>query len=68
MATRLKVKEVANEKGLSMTRLSQRAEVAYNTVKRIYRDPYGTVTYQTLLKLAKALGVTVADLVEEVPD
>ena len=65
---RMRVKEVAEERGLSMTRLSQRSEVAYNTIKGIYRDPYRQVAYQTLDKLARALGVEVSDLVEVVPD
>jgi DNA-binding Xre family transcriptional regulator len=68
MAIRLRVKEVAEEKGFSMTKLTHRSELAYNTVRQIYRDPYRHVTYQTLDRLAKALGVQVSDLVEEVPD
>jgi DNA-binding Xre family transcriptional regulator len=68
MAIRLRVKEVAEEKGFSMTKLSHRSEVAYYTVHAIFKDPYRQVTYATLDKLAKALGVTVSDLVEEVPD
>jgi hypothetical protein len=41
MAVRLRVKEVAKEKGISMGKLQRDADVAYNTVKRMFKDPYG---------------------------
>lgn len=68
MRTRLRVKEVANIKGVSMTKLSQRSEVAYNTVRRIWRDPYTDVTLSTLRRLADVLGVNVSELLETIPD
>jgi DNA-binding Xre family transcriptional regulator len=68
MKTRLRVKEVAQEKGISLTKLSQRSEVAYNTVRRVWRDPFTDVTLSTLQRLADVLGVNVRELVESVPD
>jgi DNA-binding Xre family transcriptional regulator len=68
MRTRLKVKEIATSKGVSLTKLSQRSEVAYNTVRRIWRDPYTDVTLSTLQRLADVLGVGVNDLIETIPD
>ncbi len=68
MRTRLRVKEVANSKGISLTKLSQRSEVAYNTVRRIWREPYTDVTLSTLQRLADVLKVDVNELVESVPD
>lgn len=65
---RLKVKEIAEQKKVSMTRLSRIADVNYKTVHAIFTDPYRDVAYSTLDKLAKALGVTVPDLIENVPD
>ncbi len=65
---RLRVKEVALEKGVSMGKLSRTADVAYNTIRAIYRDPYREVTTTTLAKIAKALGVSVNDLLEDVPE
>jgi DNA-binding Xre family transcriptional regulator len=65
---RLRVKEVAQEKGFSLGRLSRASDVAYNTVKAIYRDPYKEVTTTTLNKLARALGVPTTDLFEDVPE
>lgn len=68
MKTRLRIQEVAVRKGISMTKLSQRSEVAYNTVRRLWRDPYTDVTLSTLQRLADVLGVEVNELIESVPD
>lgn len=68
MKTRLRIKEAATEKGMSMTRLSHRSEVAYNTIRKLFKDPYAEVTVTTLRRLADALGVSVHELIEEVPD
>ncbi|HZU66640.1 MAG TPA: helix-turn-helix transcriptional regulator [Ktedonobacteraceae bacterium] len=65
---RLRVKEVAKEKGLSQGRLSRLANIDENTLKRIYRDPYAIITTETLDKLARALGVPSAELIEDVAE
>jgi DNA-binding Xre family transcriptional regulator len=65
---RLRIKEVAQEKGLSMTKLSQRSEVAFTTVRTLFKDPYRSVTTDTLERLAKVLGVSPLDLLEYIPD
>jgi len=51
-----------------MTKLSHRSEVAYGTIRRLFRDPYAEVTLSTLRRLANALGVATCDLIEDVPD
>ncbi len=66
MVVRLRVREVAKEKGFSMGKLQRDADVAYNTVKRMFKDPYYITTTETLGKLAKALGVSPGELLEEV--
>ena len=68
MKTRLRIKEVAVRKGISMTKLSQRSEVAYNTVRRLWRDPYTDVTLSTLQRSADVLGIQVNELIESVSD
>ncbi len=68
MVVRLRVKEVAKEKGISMGRLQREANVAYNTVKRMFKDPYYITTTETLGKLARVLGVQPGELLEEIPD
>ena len=65
MAVRLRVKEIARAKGFSMGKLQRDADVAYNTVKRIFKDPYYITTTETLGKLAKALSVSPGELIEE---
>ena len=67
MVVRLRIKEVAKEKGFSMGKLQRDADVAYNTVKRMFKDPYYITTTETLGKLARALGVQPGELIEEVP-
>jgi DNA-binding Xre family transcriptional regulator len=68
MAIRLRVKEVARKRGFSMGKLQRDADVSYNTVKRMYKNPYHVITTETLGKLAKALGVPPGELIAEVSD
>lgn len=65
---RLRVKEIAVQKGMSMGKLSRIADVSYKTVKRIYDDPHYSPTLVILGRLAKALGVPTSDLIEDVLD
>lgn len=62
---RLRVKEVAKEKGISMQMVSHLALLSLNTVRAIYHDPYRVVNTDTLIRLADALDVSVKDLFEE---
>ncbi len=61
---RLRVKDIAEEKKISMTRLARIADVDYKTVRRIFRDPESEIGLITLDKLAWALQVEPADLIE----
>jgi DNA-binding Xre family transcriptional regulator len=65
---RLRVKEVAQAKKMSMNKLSQISQVSYHVVQGIYRDPFRIITTDTLNRLAEALGVPVTDLIEDAPD
>ena len=65
---RLRVRELAEERKISMTRLSRISDVNYKTIHAIFADPYRDVAYSTLDKIAKALKVEVSDLVENVDD
>ncbi len=62
------MKEVAASKGISMTKLHIKSEVAYNTIRRIFRDPYVEITTTTLGRLAEALEVPASELIEDVPE
>jgi DNA-binding Xre family transcriptional regulator len=65
---RLKIKEIAESKNINRTRLSRLADTNYKTINILWNDPYHEVTTTTLDKIAKALGVPVTDLLEQVPD
>jgi DNA-binding Xre family transcriptional regulator len=64
---RLRVREIAEAKGISMSKLQRDADIAFRTVKLIFRDPYRDINLSTLDKLAQALGVRICDLIEETP-
>jgi DNA-binding Xre family transcriptional regulator len=40
----------------------------YKSIRRIFADPYYSITTHTLEKIAKALGVTTSQLIEDEPD
>jgi DNA-binding Xre family transcriptional regulator len=65
---KLKVKEVAAAKRMSMRKLVRESGIAYNTLRTIYRDPYRQVTTATLDRLAMALGVDASELIESVSE
>ena len=65
---RLQVKELAEARGFNQSSLSRASDVSFLTIKRIFRDPHKDVAMSTLEKLARALGVRVADLFEEISD
>jgi transcriptional regulator with XRE-family HTH domain len=65
---RLKVKEIAQQKGVSQGRLSRLSDVDIKTIKRIYRDSMTIVTTETLGKIATALNIDASELIENAPD
>ncbi|GER86288.1 hypothetical protein KDW_04500 [Dictyobacter vulcani] len=65
---RLRVKEVAKEKGFSQGKLARAADMATNTLRAIYRDPYREVATTTINKLSRALEVPVTELIEDVSE
>ena len=54
---RLRVREIAEQKGIGMNKLSRLADVNIKTIRRLYDDPHYSPTVNTLSKIAKALGV-----------
>ncbi len=65
---RLKVKEVAEHKGMSQRKLSKLSGVDIKNIQRIYRYPMSIVNTETLDKLAKVLEVDASELIESVQD
>lgn len=65
---RLKVKELAQQKGISQRQLFLRSGVDIRTIRRIFQNPQTVVTVETLARLAKVLEVDVSELIESAPD
>ena len=65
---RLRVKEIAKQKGISMGKLSRASDISYRTIQRIYNDPAYIPTIPTLEKIAKVLCVSTGDLLEDAQD
>jgi transcriptional regulator with XRE-family HTH domain len=65
---RLRVKEIAQQQGLGQGKLARMADLDIKMLARIYRNPYAEVSSATLEKLARALSVPIADLIEEFND
>lgn len=68
---RYRVREIAESKGISQTRLGQLALLDMERMRRIWKDgtsENANVTLQVLDRIAKALGVDVSELIESVPD
>jgi DNA-binding Xre family transcriptional regulator len=61
---RLRVKEIAREKSITMSSLHRAADINMKTIQAIYKDPYHEAYYSVLYKIAKALKVPITDLVE----
>ena len=65
---RLKIKEIAESKGYNISTLSRAVDVPFNTLRRAWRNPQYEIKLATLHKIAQVLGVTTADLIEDVPE
>lgn len=65
---RLRVKEIMRAKGVTQGKLSRGADVPQNLISRMINDPTYQPAYTTLKKVADFLGVTIDELIEEVPD
>lgn len=68
MGTHLRVKDLTDEKGWSIGRLSKRARLDYSVTHRYYHDNVRAWDREVLDKLAWALGVAVAELFEGTPE
>ena len=59
-----RVKDVAEPKGYTMTRLARETGVSFNTIKRLWKNPTLGANVDTLTRIAKVLNVSVNDLIE----
>lgn len=68
---RYRVREVAQAKGISQTRLGYLAELDQERLRRIWRNgnsDNANITMQVLDRIARALKVDASELIESVPD
>jgi DNA-binding Xre family transcriptional regulator len=65
---RLKIKEIAEAKSINMAKLSRLADVGYTTTQALFHNPEHDVSLYILARIAKALGVSICELIEETPD
>lgn len=63
---RLKIKEIAQEKKISQTRLARLADIDQSTMRLAFQG--GNITLNTLNKIARALGMHPNELYDYEPD
>jgi DNA-binding Xre family transcriptional regulator len=68
MAVRLRVKELATARKISLSKLSRLSDVSYKTVQAMWRNPEHGFNTKTLERIAKVLEVPLSELFEEIPD
>lgn len=64
----LKVREIAEAKGISQGQLSRRSDIALKTINLIFNNREMSISLHTLNRLARALNVDARDLIEYVRD
>ena len=65
---RLLIREVAEQRGFNMSSLSRASNVSFRTVKRLWKDPLASANTDTIERIARALNVRVADLIDDRAD
>lgn len=65
---RLKIREIAEQQGLSRNRLSHLAVVDIKVVRRIFNNPQESISLPTLDRIAQALHVPIQELLESVSE
>jgi len=58
------IKKLRNQRGLSQDKLSKLADISHNTIIKIESGAIKSPTMNTAYKIAKALGVSLDDLMK----
>jgi transcriptional regulator with XRE-family HTH domain len=64
----LRIKEVAQAKGVGLAKLSRLADISYKTIQKLWRNPSHNALLSTLNRIAKVLNVAALELLEDVPE
>ena len=59
-----KIKQLRNKQGLTQDELARKADLPYTTLTKIESNVITKPTIQTVMKIAKALGVSLDDLMK----
>lgn len=59
-----KIKKIRDKKGLTQNELARKAELPYTTLTKIESNVITRPTIQTVVKIAKGLGVGIDDLMK----
>ncbi|GCE26335.1 hypothetical protein KDA_18190 [Dictyobacter alpinus] len=65
---RLRVKEVAQDKGMGLAKLSRLSDISYKTIQKIWRNPYHDASLSTLNRIARVLSVPATELLEDISE
>jgi transcriptional regulator with XRE-family HTH domain len=65
MMVRIRLKEILQEKDISMSKLSRMSDISFSTISRIINDKNYSPTLSTLERIARALDIPISDLYEE---
>ena len=68
MIVRLRVRAIAEKRGITRSRLARLADVQYNTINAIFSNDTRDISLSTLVKIARALKVDVSELYEVIND
>jgi len=58
------IKKIRAEKGYSLEKIARLADLSLNTIVKIENGVNQNPTFETLQKIAKALGVSIEDLIK----
>jgi putative transcriptional regulator len=67
MATRFRLREFIEQRGITQTEVHLRTRLAYSTVNDLCNDKPRRIELATLDVLCEALNCTIADILEYVP-
>ncbi len=59
---RLHIRQIAEKRGMTRTRLSRLADVNYRTIQDLWADEIKDAQVSTLVKIARVLKVPITDL------
>lgn len=62
--TKLRIKEIATEKGLNISQLSRKTDLDIGLVRRYWHNRTQSISLPALDKIAEVLGVRVVDLID----